>query len=267
MKTFEEFEKQIRTIAPVSSNQAWVRDYSSYTFKQLSLQSTETNSVTLPPHADFITLSNGDFIVTGYKDQVVRRVTSVGKVSDNVSTKHLHPGWISKTLTGDLLVTLRDDGDRYKLQPSSRRLVQRMTLTGKVLHTFEFREDGVTRLFTLAGRTTENGNSDICVINRTSDDMGELIVLHEDGLLRATYRGQEDSTFDPVDVKCDSKSRIIVSDWNNKCVHLLSPNGTFLRYLLSDTFESPTAIALYQGSLWIGFAEGAVKVYKYIDGH
>ena len=79
VKTFKEFDKYILTIAPISSNQAWVADNKSSTITQLSLQSTETNSVTLPPHDDFITLSNGDFIVTGYKDQVIRRVTSAGK--------------------------------------------------------------------------------------------------------------------------------------------------------------------------------------------
>ena len=66
-------------------------------------------------------------------------------------------------------------------------------------------------------------------------------------------------------VACDSKSRIVVSDCNNKCLHLLSPGGIVLRYLLSDMFDHPTTIAIHQGSLWIGFWEGAVKVYKYTE--
>ena len=172
VRTFKVFDKRITTIAPIPSDQAWTREIKNFTIKQLSLQSTETKSVTLPPHDDFITLSNGDFIVTDFKDQVIRRVTSAGKVSDSVSKKPLHPSWISKTQAGDILVSLMDDGDNYNLRPSSRRLVQRMTLTGKVLHTYEFREDGVTRLFTLPGRTAEYGNSDICAINRISGFTG-----------------------------------------------------------------------------------------------
>ena len=264
VKTFNEFDKRIYAIAPVSDTHAWIKELSNYTIKQVSLQSTDTNSVTLPPHGDFITLSNGDFIVIGYTGQVMQRVTSAGKVSDIVSTKALHHTLISKTQAGDILVSLMDDGDDYKLQPSSRRLVHRMTLMGKILHTYEFREDGTTRLFTWPQRTTENGNSDICVINRTSNDTGDLIVLHGDGRVRATYCGQEDFEFDPMDVACDSKSRIIVSDWNNKRLHLLSPDGTFLRYLLSDMFDSPYAIALFQSSLWIGFKGCTLKVYKYM---
>ena len=89
VKTFKEFDTRIRTIAPISSNQAWVADSKSNTIKRLSSQNTETNSVTLPPHAYFITLTNSDFIVTGFTDQVIRRVTSASKVSDIVSTKPL----------------------------------------------------------------------------------------------------------------------------------------------------------------------------------
>ena len=264
VKTFKEFNQTIATIAPISSNQAWIREFENCTIKRLSFQSTDIKSVTLPSHSDFIALSNGDCIVTCYKDQVIRRVTSAGKVSDIVSTKPFHPSYISRSQT-DILVSLGDNGDRYKLQPSSRRLVQRMTLTGKVLHTYEFLEDGVTRLFIYPYKTAENGNSDICVVNRISDVTGELIVLHEDGQVRATYR--EGFEFDPMGVACDFNSRIIVSDWNNQCVHLLSPDATLLRYLLSEMSKSPNAIALYQDSLWIGFKGGTVKVYKYMCNH
>ena len=43
-------------------------------------------------------------------------------------------------------------------------------------------------------------------------------MLHGDGRVRATYHGQEDSefAFDPTDVACDSKRRIIVTEYNNK---------------------------------------------------
>ena len=267
VKTFNEFDELITSIVQTSRNQACVADNGSngFTIKQLSLQNMETISVTLPPHAGFITLTNGDFIVTGYQE--IQRVTSSGKVSDIVSTKPLHPFCISKTQAGDILVSLNDDAEPFELQPSSRRLVQRMTLTGKVFNTYEFRVDGKTRLFTCPMKMTENGNSDICIINRKSDDTRELIVLHGDGRVRAIYLGQEDSDleFAPYDVACDSKNRIIVTDANSKCLHLLSPDVTFLRFLLSDLLDYPTAISLHQGSMWIGFVAGTVKVYKYTE--
>ena len=147
MKAIHEFKYPIRTIAPFSDTQAWVGDDRHVDIKLLSSQSKDIQCREIT-RTYFIALTNGDYIVTHYQDQVIRRVTSDGKESVIASTKPLHPTWISKTQTSNILVTQRDGRDKYKLQPSSRRLVQRMTLTGKVLHTYEFREDGVTRLLT-----------------------------------------------------------------------------------------------------------------------
>ena len=265
IKTFHEFNDCIYIIAPLSGTQAWVGDNRHAEIKLLSSQNKDVQCKELV-RTDVIALTNGDFIVTDFSGQVIRLFTSAGNKSDIVSTKPLHPTWISTTQTGDILVTVKDDGDKYKLQPSSRRLVQRMTLKGKVLHTYEFRDDGVTRLFTEPYRTTENGNSDICVVNRTSGLTGELIVLHGDGRVRATYRGQEGSKLTPTDVACDSKNRIIVLDCNKeKCLHLLNLDGAFLRYLLPDTSDFPQTMALYRGTMWIGFDKGTVAVYKYSE--
>ena len=158
---------------------------------------------------------------------------------------------------------LDDCGNEYNLKPSSRRLIQKMTLSGKVLNTYEFQNDDKTRLFTVPWKTTENLNSDICVINGTSSQTGELIVLHDDGRLRFTYRGQDDSGFNPSDVACDSERRIIVSEIDENSLHVLSPDGTFLGFLLSDMFKQPAKMALFENYLWFGFSDGTVKVYKY----
>ena len=262
IKIFKEFDDQICTIHPIPSTQAWISDISGSDVKLMTLENIETQIITLAPHADFVTLSNDGFIVINSGGGVLLRVTLDGKVSDIVSTKPLYPTSISKTHTDDLLVTLRDAGNDYKLKPSSRRLVQRMTLTGKILNTYEFREDGTTRLFTFPELTAENGNTDICVINETGDETGELIVLYRHGQVNFTYRGQ-DSEFCPTAVACDSKTRLVVWDYLNGRFDLLSPDGTFLRYLLSDKFEGVADIALHQNNLWIGFDDGAVKVYKY----
>ena len=264
LKTLTEAHDSIRSIAPISDTEAWIGDITQSKIKLLSSRNSNAESRKLTG-VDFITLSNGDFIVAGYRTQEIRQVSS-GKTERVIfSTKPLHPICISKTMEDDILVTLRDSGDNYKLQPSSRRLVKRMTLGGRILNTYEFKEDGTTRLFTLPYRTAENGNSDICVINRTSENTGELIVLHGDGRVQTTFCSEKDSKFDPRDVACDSKRRIVVLDATNRTVHLLSSDVIFLKYLLSDMSDYSTTMALYQGTLWIGFVEGAVTVYRYTE--
>ena len=265
VKNFKNFDQVITTVVSSSKSEAWIGAFGNSEIKQLSVENNGTKRNPLKFWNDFIRLESGDFIVTYREEQEIRRMTSSGKVSYVLSTKPLHPTRISKAQKDEVLVTLRDNGDRFKLEPSSRRLVQRMTLTGDVLQTYEFREDGVTRLFIWPFTTAENGNSDVCITNRTSSDTGELIVLKGNGKPRFTYRAQEGRIFHPRDVACDRKKRIIVTDNTNKSLHLLSPDGTFLRFLLSDLRNIPFSMALYQDSLWIGFNDGSVKVYKYIE--
>ena len=264
IETFKEFDGSILTIAPTSNTRAWVGDITSDEIKQLTLQKTEANSITLPSFTDLITLSNGDFIVTDRGNYEIRRIKSAGKEKIIANTKPLRPTCIRETQTDDILVTLVDDENRYELKPSSRRLVQRMTVAGKVVSKFEFREDGTTRLFTFPTRTRENGNYDICVINGTSASSGELIVLHRDGRVRFTYCGEEDSIFGPTDVACDSLRRVLVSDFKNS-LYLLSEDGRFLGITQTNLLQNPYTLALYQKHLWVGFNDGTVKVYKYIE--
>ena len=133
---YKKFENAIRVIAPISDIQAWTADMKNSDIKLLSLQKTEMESMSLPPWSDFIALANGDFILTDYNNHVIRRISSTGKVGGMFRTEPLHPTCISKSQTEEMLVTLRDDGHRYNVGSDSRRVVQRMTLKGKVLHRY-----------------------------------------------------------------------------------------------------------------------------------
>ncbi|KAK3102029.1 hypothetical protein FSP39_008214 [Pinctada imbricata] len=139
-----------------------------------------------------------------------------------------------------------------------------MTLTGKVLHTYEFREDGKTRLFTLPVRKTENKNSDVCIINRYSDDGGELIVLLKDGRVKFTYCGADlkGENFLPYDVECDTKCHIMLTEKHSRAIHVLSAEGMLLQTLYKSNLR-PFVISLHRSNLWCGFAEGTVKVFEY----
>ena len=267
METLKEFAPSgiIKSIVPISDTTAWVGDYNSNVIKLLSCDDVTTNQrhVTLDHYGDFITFGHNDFIVA-YQNHEIRRVTSAGRETIIVNTKPLYPTWISNTRTDDILVTMKDGGKDYILQPSSRRMVQRITPSGEVLRTYEFKGDDVTRLFTYPYRTAENRNSDICVINLVNSCKGKLIVLHGDGRLRFSYRGQEGSGFRPSDVACDSKGRIIISDCTNNYLRLLNMEGTFLKDLMPDDIIHPETIAIYGRNLWVGFRDGIVKLYKYI---
>ena len=164
------------------------------------------------------------------------------------------------------MVTLRDtESEEYELNSRSRRLVRHVTLTGDVIREYEYREDGQTRLFTWPGRVTQNGNKDICVINMMSNTCGELVIVSFSGSLKSVYYGQDQrEEVNVTDVVCDSHFNILLCEAKNSKIHLLSPEGKFMRYLLTENqVNHPFAMSLKKTTLWIGENKGFVKVFRY----
>ena len=215
---------------------------------------------------DMCVTDKNDTYVTDYKKNSISRLSPSGSVSPVFSTDPLMPVGICQTMEGGLLVTLIDiESDPYQLNSDSQRLLRHVTLTGDVIREYEYQEDGQTRLFTLPRRVTQNGNSDICVINRTSRTTGELVILSFSGSLKSVYPEQEHrGELNLLDVVCDSYSNILVSEQSNSSVHLLSSEGKFMRYLLTENqVNHPTAISLKKSTLWVDDFQGLVKVFQY----
>ena len=210
---------------------------------------------------------NNDVYVTDYKNNSISLLSPSGSVSPLFSTDPLVPIGICQTKYGGLLITLVDsDSDRYHPNSDSRRLVRHVTLTGDVIHEYEYQVNGQTRLFTLPCRVAQNGNTDICVIKRTSRNSGELVILSFSGSLKSVYpeKKSKRKKVNLIDVVCDSYSNIIVCELSNNTVHLLSPDGKFMRYLLTQNqVDGPFSMSLKKSTLWIGDAQGRVKVFQY----
>ena len=258
----------IKSIVLTSETDAWIYADNSI-IKAISAQNigkVEVESRIIPSMTYFTVLRNGDLITTDSEKKVIRRYRPDGKKTTIAITKPLLPRWISKTQTDDILVTMRDDGDDFTLKPSSRRLVQRMSPIGNVLHTYEFQRNGRGKLFTLPHRTVENENSELCVLNSLNENDGELVILQQNGDVRCIYCGIDDPRkFDPVGIACDPKGKIIVVNITNNTLHLLSPEGDFWRYFTFKLDYFLFAIALRETKLWIGFYCGIVKVYEYTE--
>ncbi|XP_062622125.1 uncharacterized protein LOC134283638 [Saccostrea cucullata] len=186
-------------------------------------------------------------------------------ISTVISTDPQGPLGICQSVDGGLLVTLRDnESDPYNLDTRSRRLLRQITMRGDA-HEYEYQEDGHTRLFTLPVRATQNSNSDICVVNRSRSTAGDLRIISLSGGIKSVYHGENlTKTFNPADVVCDCHCNILVTDINNRQIHLLSPDGEFLRSLLTDNEENrPYSLSLRNTKLWVGYCEGFVTVFQY----
>ena len=95
------------------------------------------------------------------------------------------------------------------------------------------------RLFTVPDRITDV-NSDIVVIDRTSNDGGRVVVLGMKGNVKWIYQGHpqinaEDKPFDPCDIVTTSVGNVIVADRDNHTLHVISGEGELLTYkVMSD---------------------------------
>lgn len=133
---------------------------------------------------------NGVVYATDHMNKSIVRLSPLDSVSTHFSTVPLKPEEICKTIEGGLLVTLTDgDSEKCKMDSHNRSLVRHVTLRGDVIREYENQADGQTRLFTEPIRVRQNGNTDICVANRTDLAEGELVILSSSGFLKSEYQG------------------------------------------------------------------------------
>ncbi|XP_062608664.1 uncharacterized protein LOC134270464 [Saccostrea cucullata] len=263
--SFQYGDKVINILEVLSEDQCYINEFKTKYIEKVNQQGTKEHKFSIFPN-DMCVTDNGNVYFSDLSNISISCLSPSGSVSKVISTDPLLPLGICQSVDGGLLVTLRDtESDRYKLESHSRRLVRHITVTGDVIHENEYQEDGHTRLFTFPFRVTQNSNSDICVVNHTSPTTGDLVIMPSSGRLKSVYRGQNlTHNFCPTDVVCDSLCDILVTDSDNKQIHLLSPDGDFLKFLLTENeVNPPVSLSLYKSTLWVGFYEGLIKVFQY----
>jgi hypothetical protein len=254
--SFQYSDKPVYILNVFSENEGYAQAVESEYIEHITKQGDKKQKYKVAVNGVCVT-GSGDIYITDGENKAVVCLSPSGSVSTVVSTRPLIPAGICQSLDGGLLVTLGE----MKLKTY---LLRHMTLTGDVICDYEYQEDGQTRLFTVPFRVKQNGNSDICVVNRTSDDTGNMMILSLAGCLKSVYHGQNlKEDFAPYDVSCDSRCNILVTEPTNNRVHLLSPDGEFLKILLTeDEVRFPCSLSLYGSTLWVGCADGTVKLFQ-----
>ncbi|XP_062570085.1 uncharacterized protein LOC134232157 [Saccostrea cucullata] len=265
INSFQFGNNTISVLETFNEDQSYIREYKSEFAEIVNKEGRKKGRLT-ETFNDMCMNDNGDIYLTHYSKMSISCLSPSTPASKVISTVPLRPRGICQSLDGGLLVTLADnESEDYKLDSYSRRLVRHITVTGDVIHEYEYQEDGQTRLLTMPLGITQNRNSDICVVNLTSDSTGELVIISSSGGMKSVYRGQNlMKKFNPTDVVCDSLCNILVTDSRNNRIHLLSPDGEFLKFLLTkNEVNYPFSLSLFKSTLWVGYMEGLIEVFQY----
>ncbi|XP_062597748.1 uncharacterized protein LOC134259164 [Saccostrea cucullata] len=152
---------------------------------------------------------NGEMFFTNNENKTICQLFPFGSVSVIANTEELLPQGICESVDGGLLVALTDYSEYWEPFTS---LVRHMTLTGDVIRDISdpYFQD---QLFSFPQRITQNGNSDICIVD-WAYPVDNLIILSSLGQVKRKYGGNvtyDDEyklhpikNFDPYDVACDS---------------------------------------------------------------
>lgn len=264
---FQVTANPIITLSEKSPEQVWVCGRND---KEIKLCNTDGSIVRKFDIGDgviggFVRLDNGDLIIADSVNRVLNRWSiKDGDIKTLTNLSPFEPLGVALSLRKELLIGMRD---RF----NTRRIIQKMTTSGRVLHTFEY-EEGHREwikyyLFNSPDRIAESYSRDLCVVDTMSRNTGRLLILSEAGKLRAIYEGQNlGRMFKPSDVCCTRGCEIILGDPRNNAVHVLDKIGKFQRFLLTNC-SYPSALRLTQNRILIGSENGSVHVFEYEESN
>ena len=207
-------------------------------------------------------------LVSSYREKSIKRLNQESSRTSDFAYISLYPGGLSSDRRTGIYVCFRDSYHR-PVTFGSRRMVAKLSKHGEIVATVEKDEDQ-KNIFGYPFRIAVNVNGDICVSDYGDGTRG-VTVLYKDGRVKFSYKGPPpsmalDQPFLPHGICCDEDGHILISDWNNDCIHVLDSDGNFLLQLVNhrDGIEGPNAISVdKRGYLWIGDSHGVVRVYKY----
>ena len=266
ISSFQHKEKEISTICSLSDKEAWLTVPDS-TFNHFNRNGYHIKSVKNEASGLSFILHAGGFLVCNRKQNNILKINMSGKSSVWMDALPLEAWDIGEALNGNILISLYDKYSGTRSE-QSQMIVRMVTPSGDVLHSYECGEDGITPVLTRPGRVTQNYNSDVCVMNQyeiaKGKARGNIYVFYEDGGFRFVYSGHG-GEFNPFDICCDALCNIICVNGFDNTIHVVSSEGSFLKYLFTrDTcVPKPRSLALHRGVLWVGSREGEVRVYRY----
>lgn len=153
------------------------------------------------------------------------------------------------TTEKNVIIGFMDKGTPLPLTDDSRRGVMILDMKGTLMRMVEYDVDN-KRLFSVPAVIKSNINGDICVVDTTNFFYeGRVVVLGEWGNMKWIYTGHpcinsnKTLNFTPSDIATTTTGFVLVTDFKNDTIHVLSINGDFLSHFSEkDVVARPLSV-------------------------
>ena len=204
--------------------------------------------------------------VTDLEKCSVKVLTEKGELEHKFSiASPFHPFGICHTRSGKSIWICLADKSSFIPKLKGRTKVVKMSNSGETLQEIEYQNKN--NFFTFPYKCAENINEDLCVVDRITENKGQVYIFDKTCYPKGAYIGTGvDKDFDPRDICCNSKGNIIISDFTNNVIHILDQDGNVERLLNTESHDlrQPVTIATDDSDrIWVTFNDGHVIIIKY----
>lgn len=248
----------INAICPVNEYRCWFGDVTANSLFQIEEENDEISNTIVFDHkvTDIVLLLNGDLMISYEEGKKITRIDKEGNIISTLEMKPMCPQGMFVCKSGDLYVSLAGKIHAHRHPKTPVRIIK-MTTEGEEKARLEFNAKG-KKLFSYPHSVIENVNEDLCVVDMQGGGKVRLMVFDKKFDQRFVYDGKDKmSGAKPCDfglVRNDSAGRLFLTDFVYHRIHVLSPDGHFIQFLMTvtDGIYFPFALAIdSSGYLWL----------------
>ncbi|CAC5419050.1 unnamed protein product [Mytilus coruscus] len=261
IKSYTTDQNMVLRVLIMDDKKAWISNHLTSTLRKINIDDTIKTVKDISVEVCNMTLTVNNDVLLSLVDStgVSLLTTKSGEIKPILSVSSLLTLGIHVTKHNEIILGVTERGGTYNLTDKSCRKVIIFEMGGKQKKSYEY-DKHKQRLFTVPYRITSNVNNDILVIDRTSDHGGRVVVLDREGQVKWTYQGNPqvnsgDKQFGPTDIVTTSVGHVIVTDFDNHALHVLSGEGDVLtcKVMEDQGIIYPMSLSIdTKGQLWVG---------------
>ncbi|CAG2223781.1 MUL [Mytilus edulis] len=218
-KSINSFSTDLTSISSIKSKQdctILISSKQDTNFRQVDLEQEKIigEEKNMKFHDIAITKSN-TVLFAIVDNNCIKELKSNGQTSDFYifsSDNPKIPTALHVTNAGLVLVsTIEKGGPPYTITDTSQRQVMVLSECGDILRIHESDPIG-HRLFLHPDKLSSNDTGEICVIDKTSQTSGIIVIIDSDHLLKWIFHGMKEEKFDPIDIVTTPTGNLVISE-------------------------------------------------------